>query len=494
VIDLAEMWQDKSRQQVPATAPSSAPSIPSGDVVWGEAGDEFTAETASTLDLGDVSVDMSASTGPVKITAETQFVTARDVVRRRTRVISRLELIHLMTSMPRFLGITPQSRNRNRYCVGLVGFPNVGKSSVINTILGVSKSSHGVQRVGVSSTPGKTKHFQTLDVDDDLMLCDCPGLVFPSFMNSTADMVCSGILPINQMRDYQGPAAIIASRVPQHLLEAAYGIRIRRDLDVKDNPSRPPTASEFLSAFCAMRGYITSGTGRWDEFRACKEVLHDFNDGKILFVVPPPTVVLAEGEGTGGRAAVDMKGWLNDIELTMARNERVANRIAVHKLSEHVEEAPAATASTGAGAGDMVFGGGNFEGVGSDGEYEMVGEEDEEEEGAGEVVMGSGGKPKREHKKLKHWGKKNRKLREKNPYDESDGIKASYTLHTMNRAVGVRTNGVTEAGKTIRARRQNPHYDNRHEAGVVRAQPIPAAAIASVTTATSNNSSGSGGS
>ena len=37
---------------------------------------------------------------------------------------------------------------------------------------------------------------------------------------STAEMICSGILPINQMRDYIGPGAVIASRVPLHLLEA----------------------------------------------------------------------------------------------------------------------------------------------------------------------------------------------------------------------------------------------------------------------------------
>ena len=95
----------------------------------------------------------------------------------------------------------------------------VGKSSAINTLLGVSKSSHGVARVAVSSTPGKTKHFQTLNVSEALMLCDCPGLVFPSFMSNAGEMLCAGILPINQMRDYIEPAEVISSRVPIHLLE-----------------------------------------------------------------------------------------------------------------------------------------------------------------------------------------------------------------------------------------------------------------------------------
>jgi len=36
--------------------------------------------------------------------------------------------------------------------VGTVGYPNVGKSSVINVLMGIKK-------VGVASLPGKTKHF-----------------------------------------------------------------------------------------------------------------------------------------------------------------------------------------------------------------------------------------------------------------------------------------------------------------------------------------------
>lgn len=56
--------------------------------------------------------------------------------------------------------------------IGLTGYPNVGKSSVINAVLGKKK-------VGVASMPGKTKHFQTLKLTDVVTLCDCPGLVFP---------------------------------------------------------------------------------------------------------------------------------------------------------------------------------------------------------------------------------------------------------------------------------------------------------------------------
>lgn len=60
-----------------------------------------------------------------------------------SRVLTRQELITLLTELPRKLGLLPQPHHRGRTCIGMVGFPNVGKSSVINTVLGVSKSVHG---------------------------------------------------------------------------------------------------------------------------------------------------------------------------------------------------------------------------------------------------------------------------------------------------------------------------------------------------------------
>lgn len=58
-------------------------------------------------------------------------------------VLTREELISLFSSLPKCLNIPCQDRHGGRACIGMVGYPNVGKSSVINTILGVSKSTHG---------------------------------------------------------------------------------------------------------------------------------------------------------------------------------------------------------------------------------------------------------------------------------------------------------------------------------------------------------------
>ncbi|KAM4575284.1 large subunit GTPase 1 homolog [Fundulus diaphanus] len=165
--------------------------------------------------------------------------------------------------------------------VGLVGYPNVGKSSTINTILRDKK-------VSVSATPGHTKHFQTLYVEPGLCLCDCPGLVMPSFVSTKAEMICSGILPIDQMRDHVPAASLICQTIPRHVLEGTYGINIIRPREDED-PDRPPTSEELLTAYGYMRGFMTSH-GQPDQPRSARYILKDYVNGKLLYCHPPPHI------------------------------------------------------------------------------------------------------------------------------------------------------------------------------------------------------------
>ena len=84
----------------------------------------------------------------------------------------------------------------------MAGFPNVGKSSLINVLIGEKK-------VGVDIKPGKTRNFQTLYLSQDILLMDCPGLVFPLIASSKAEMICNGVLPLSSMVDYIDPIKYI---------------------------------------------------------------------------------------------------------------------------------------------------------------------------------------------------------------------------------------------------------------------------------------------
>lgn len=71
--------------------------------------------------------------------------------------------------------------------IGLIGQPNVGKSSLLNALLGST-------RVRASKTPGKTKHFQTIfwGSNKDVKIVDCPGLVCPSLVPMEIQSIAGG--------------------------------------------------------------------------------------------------------------------------------------------------------------------------------------------------------------------------------------------------------------------------------------------------------------
>ncbi|KAJ2385333.1 hypothetical protein GGI05_004732, partial [Coemansia sp. RSA 2603] len=177
-------------------------------------------------------------------------------------------------------------RSHGRLMIGLVGYPNVGKSSTINALVGAKK-------VNVGAMPGKTKHFQTIHLTDDVVLCDCPGLVFPTFATTQADMVCNGVLPIDQLREFTGPSGLVARRIPRWALEAIYGIEVRTR-PLEEGGDGVPTAEELLTAYAAARGMFKGGEGNPDEARAARVLLKDYVAGKLLYCHPPPSWPAAE--------------------------------------------------------------------------------------------------------------------------------------------------------------------------------------------------------
>jgi large subunit GTPase 1 len=206
---------------------------------------------------------------------------------------------------PRWGEVTSVSGARPSAVVGLIGFPNVGKSSTLNVLI-------GQKRAQVSATPGKTKHFQTFRVDREVMICDCPGLVFPSVATTKADMVCNGILPIDQMRDFRGPMELVARRIKREVIEYVYGVVLPKP-GFDEDPNRPPTGQEIGTAVAFMRGYMTSAVGNPNEALAARIILKDLVNGKLLYIVPPP------GTGPVGPLPIEIEARE---KVALRKNER----------------------------------------------------------------------------------------------------------------------------------------------------------------------------
>jgi len=162
-------------------------------------------------------------------------------------------------------------------CIGLVGNPNVGKSSLINVI-------RGMKTVSVSPTPGHTKHMQTVNLPrDNIVLYDCPGLCIPVLGIPRPLQTILGTHQIAQTRDPASGVAYLA----RHLnLERMYGLRKIYDEDSHWS------AHELCEAFATKRGFLNRGKGGGspDVHRAAIAILQEAYAGRLVLFFTPPSV------------------------------------------------------------------------------------------------------------------------------------------------------------------------------------------------------------
>ncbi|KAH7916432.1 P-loop containing nucleoside triphosphate hydrolase protein [Hygrophoropsis aurantiaca] len=205
---------------------------------------------------------------------------------------------------------TEETRQEPEYLtVGLIGQPNVGKSSLLNALFGVHK-------VRASRTPGKTKHFQTLFWTSDVRLVDCPGLVMPSFVPMDVQ-VLSGILPISRVSAIPFCVHQIAQLMPlERILELRHpsiGVAPTEDKRTwrdgmrgavpKDQREVVWSASDIMTAYADKKGWVTAKAGRPDVNRAGNAILRFVAEGKVSWAFWPPGTDLGKIEEEVGSEA-----------------------------------------------------------------------------------------------------------------------------------------------------------------------------------------------
>ena len=207
-----------------------------------------------------------------------------------------------------------KSKNQanNALMIGFIGYPNVGKSSIINVLMKTKKAA-------VANIPGRTKHYQTLFLPEEqnlnilpksICLVDCPGLIFPSFTTSKADMLVNGIYPIDTLSDIYNPIQIIINLIPSKILSNFYKITLP---DIY-------SAKQFLQIIAKKRGFYT-GNGLPEEAKTAKLILRDYTSGKLLYCHLRPDYT----EEKFGKIST----FENNIELTKEEKEN-------HKLIENI--------------------------------------------------------------------------------------------------------------------------------------------------------------
>ena len=205
-----------------------------------------------------------------------------------------------------------QNQTNNALMVGFIGYPNVGKSSIINVLMKTKKAA-------VANIPGRTKHYQTLFLPEEqnlniaaksICLVDCPGLIFPSFTTSKADMLVNGIYPIDTLSDIYNPIQIIINLIPSKILANFYKITLP---DIY-------SAKQFLQIIAKKRGFYT-GNGLPEEAKTAKLILRDYTSGKLLYCHLRPDYT----EEKFGKIST----FENNIELSKEEKEN-------HKLIENI--------------------------------------------------------------------------------------------------------------------------------------------------------------
>ncbi|UIZ29510.1 hypothetical protein KXD40_003100 [Peronospora effusa] len=168
--------------------------------------------------------------------------------------------------------------NRPKVTIGLIGHPNVGKSSVLNALA-------GKKIVSVSHTPGHTKRLQSIMIAPEICICDCPGLVFPFAGVPKYLQELSGLYPYSQIREPYSAVRFLAEHV---VLEQFLDLKPRTQVFDGLEEELEWTPWTLCEAYAEKRGYRTDRRGRPDHQRAGSELVRDTTDGILpLFFLPP---------------------------------------------------------------------------------------------------------------------------------------------------------------------------------------------------------------
>jgi len=156
--------------------------------------------------------------------------------------------------------------DKKQISVGFIGYPNVGKSSVINAL-------RSKKVCNVAPIAGETKVWQYITLMKRIFLIDCPGVVYPSAETDT-EKVLKGVVRVELVTNPEDYVETVLQRVRTEYIAKNYKIE------------NWTTSTHFLEQLAKKSGKLLKG-GEPDITVTARMVLNDWQRGKLPFYVPP---------------------------------------------------------------------------------------------------------------------------------------------------------------------------------------------------------------
>ncbi|KAF2401428.1 hypothetical protein EJ06DRAFT_581564 [Trichodelitschia bisporula] len=206
--------------------------------------------------------------------------------------------------------------------VGVIGYPNVGKSSVINAL--TSRMGAKTAACPVGAEAGVTTSLRQVKLDNKLKLLDSPGIVFPAASGATgkaakaeeqARLILLNAIPPKEIDDPVPAVTLLLKRL------SASQDMFDKLLKVYDLPPLMSTGgditSDFLVQVARKRGRLGRG-GVPNVHAAAQTVITDWRDGRIQGWMDPPVLAVVTGSevGTGSEdQKMVVQEWAKEFKL-----------------------------------------------------------------------------------------------------------------------------------------------------------------------------------